>query len=470
MIRIGICGYGNLGKGVEEAIKYSEDMELVAIFSRRDIQTAVPLIKMEDMEQYRKKIDVVIMCGGSAKDLPNQVPQFAKIYNTVDSFDTHKNIPEYIEKINRINRKSNTISLISAGWDPGLFSINRLYSEAIIPNAHTYTFWGKGVSQGHSDAIRKINGVKNAIQYTIPIDSEIEKARRGEILCLTNEQKHLRECFVVPEEGADLEDIKQKIINMKKISDFSKKFYQIDEASLQSSHNKLKLVANRSAFLKILNSVIDGIPAKSADPNYMNFLITINDEEKTILASDGAITIIHSLANDENPVLKSYEPGTIEIPARHFVSIISKLEGEEVILTQIENSFLNITDNYSNFNIKCSRGEEFPQLDIHFTSSHTFEIDGNDFLNLYNSTAFAVATRGPKKHFYGVKIGVNNNILEFVATDSYRLAQRKVAVENNEKFYFIAPVKALSLVAKYCEGKKVLISEDNNLASFKFSL
>lgn len=254
---------------------------------------------------------------------------------------------------------------------------------------------------------------------------------------------------------------------MKKISEFSKKFYQINEASLQSSHNKLKLVANRSAFLKILNSVIDGIPAKSADPNYMNFLITINDEEKTILASDGAITIIHSLSNDENPVLKSYEPGTIEIPARHFVSIISKLEGEEVILTQIENSFLNITDNYSNFNIKCSRGEEFPQLDIHFTSSHTFEIDGNDFLNLYNSTAFAVATRGPKKHFYGVKIGVNNNILEFVATDSYRLAQRKVAVENNEKFYFIAPVKALSLVAKYCEGKKVLISEDNNLASFK---
>lgn len=158
----------------------------------------------------QKKIDVVIMCGGSAKDLPNQVPQFAKIYNTVDSFDTHKNIPEYIEKINRINRESNTISLISAGWDPGLFSINRLYSEAIIPNAHTYTFWGKGVSQGHSDAIRKINGVKNAIQYTIPIDSEIEKARRGEILCLTNEQKHLRECFVVPEEGADLEDIKQK--------------------------------------------------------------------------------------------------------------------------------------------------------------------------------------------------------------------------------------------------------------------
>ena len=207
MIRIGICGYGNLGKGVEEAIKYSKDMELVAIFSRRDIQTAVPLIKIEDMEQYRKKIDVVIMCGGSAKDLPNQVPQFAKIYNTVDSFDTHKNIPEYIEKINRINRESNTISLISAGWDPGLFSINRLYSEAIIPNAHTYTFWGKGVSQGHSDAIRKINGVKNAIQYTIPIDSEIEKARRGEILCLTNEQKHLRECFVVPEEGADLEEV-----------------------------------------------------------------------------------------------------------------------------------------------------------------------------------------------------------------------------------------------------------------------
>lgn len=240
MIRIGICGYGNLGKGVEEAIKYSKDMELVAIFSRRDIQTAVPLIKMEDMEQYRKKIDVVIMCGGSAKDLPNQVPQFAKIYNTVDSFDTHKNIPEYIEKINRINRESNTISLISAGWDPGLFSINRLYSEAIIPNTHTYTFWGKGVSQGHSDVIRKINGVKNAIQYTIPIDSEIEKARRGEILCLTNEQKHLRECFVVPEEGADLEDIKQKIINMKNYFEGYKVIIHfITEQELKEKHNQM---------------------------------------------------------------------------------------------------------------------------------------------------------------------------------------------------------------------------------------
>lgn len=223
-----------------DLLKKNRDKELVAIFSRRDIQTAVPLIKIEDMEQYRKKIDVVIMCGGSAKDLPNQVPQFAKIYNTVDSFDTHKNIPEYIEKINRINRESNTISLISAGWDPGLFSINRLYSEAIIPNAHTYTFWGKGVSQGHSDAIRKINGVKNAIQYTIPIDSEIEKARRGEILCLTNEQKHLRECFVVPEEGADLEDIKQEIINMKNYFEGYKVIIHfITEQELKEKHNQM---------------------------------------------------------------------------------------------------------------------------------------------------------------------------------------------------------------------------------------
>lgn len=240
MIRIGVCGYGNLGKGVEEVIKYNEDMELVAIFSRREIQATVPVIKMEDKEKYTKEIDVVIMCGGSAKDLPEQVPQFARLYNTVDSYDTHKNIPKYIEIIDKINKKYNTISIISAGWDPGLFSINRLYSEAIIPNAHTYTFWGKGVSQGHSDAIRKINGVKDAIQYTIPIDSEIEKARKGELLYLTNEQKHLRECFVVPEDGADLEDIKQKIINMKNYFEGYKVIIHfITEQELKEKHGQM---------------------------------------------------------------------------------------------------------------------------------------------------------------------------------------------------------------------------------------
>lgn len=240
MIRIGVCGYGNLGKGVEEVIKYNEDMELVAIFSRREIQATVPVIKMEDKEKYTKEIDVVIMCGGSAKDLPEQVPQFARLYNTVDSYDTHKNIPKYIEIIDKINKKYNTISIISVGWDPGLFSINRLYSEAIIPNAHTYTFWGKGVSQGHSDAIRKINGVKDAIQYTIPIDSEIEKARKGELLYLTNEQKHLRECFVVPEDGADLEDIKQKIINMKNYFEGYKVIIHfITEQELKEKHGQM---------------------------------------------------------------------------------------------------------------------------------------------------------------------------------------------------------------------------------------
>lgn len=240
MIRIGVCGYGNLGKGVEEVIKYNEDMELVAIFSRREIQATVPVIKMEDKEKYTNEIDVVIMCGGSAKDLPEQVPQFARLYNTVDSYDTHKNIPKYIEIIDKINKKYNTISIISVGWDPGLFSINRLYSEAIIPNAHTYTFLGKGVSQGHSDAIRKINGVKDAIQYTIPIDSEIEKARKGELLYLTNEQKHLRECFVVPEDGADLEDIKQKIINMKNYFEGYKVIIHfITEQELKEKHSQM---------------------------------------------------------------------------------------------------------------------------------------------------------------------------------------------------------------------------------------
>lgn len=210
MIRIGICGYGNLGKGVEKAIKYNPDMELVGIFSRRDIQTKEPLIKIEEFEKNKKNIDVVIMCGGSATDLPEQVPMFAKLYNTVDSFDTHKNIPEYYDTVDKINKQSNTVSLISAGWDPGLFSINRLYSEAIIPNGKTYTFWGKGVSQGHSDAIRRIKGVKNAIQYTIPIEKAIEQIRNKKLPELTNREKHIRECYVVLEENADKDEVQEK--------------------------------------------------------------------------------------------------------------------------------------------------------------------------------------------------------------------------------------------------------------------
>lgn len=237
MIRIGICGYGNLGKGVEKAIKYNPDMELVGIFSRRDIQTKEPLIKIEEFE---KNIDVVIMCGGSATDLPEQVPMFAKLYNTVDSFDTHKNIPEYYDTVDKINKQSNTVSLISAGWDPGLFSINRLYSEAIIPNGKTYTFWGKGVSQGHSDAIRRIKGVKNAIQYTIPIEKAIEQIRNKKLPELTNREKHIRECYVVLEENADKDEVQEKIKSMKNyFLEYDTIVHFITEEELKTNHSKM---------------------------------------------------------------------------------------------------------------------------------------------------------------------------------------------------------------------------------------
>lgn len=240
MIRIGICGYGNLGKGVEKAIKYNPDTELVGIFSRRDIQTKEPLIKIEEFEKNKKNIDVVIMCGGSATDLPEQVPMFAKLYNTVDSFDTHKNIPEYYDTVDKINKQSNTVSLISAGWDPGLFSINRLYSEAIIPNGKTYTFWGKGVSQGHSDAIRRIKGVKNAIQYTIPIEKAIEQIRNKKLPELTNREKHIRECYVVLEENADKDEVQEKIKSMKNyFLEYDTIVHFITEEELKTNHSKM---------------------------------------------------------------------------------------------------------------------------------------------------------------------------------------------------------------------------------------
>lgn len=240
MIRIGICGYGNLGKGVEKAIKYNPDMELVGIFSRRDIQTKETLIKIEEFEKNKKNIDVVIMCGGSATDLPEQVPMFAKLYNTVDSFDTHKNIPEYYDTVDKINKQSNTVSLISAGWDPGLFSINRLYSEAIIPNGKTYTFWGKGVSQGHSDAIRRIKGVKNAIQYTIPIEKAIEQIRNKKLPELTNREKHIRECYVVLEENADKDEVQEKIKSMKNyFLEYDTIVHFITEEELKTNHSKM---------------------------------------------------------------------------------------------------------------------------------------------------------------------------------------------------------------------------------------
>ncbi len=220
MIRIGIYGYGNLGRGVENAIKQNDDMELVAVFSRRDpaavkINTSgVAVLKAEEAENMTDKIDVMIICGGSATDLPVQTPALAKKFNVVDSFDTHAKIPEHFDNVDTAAQEGGKTAVISAGWDPGMFSLNRLYGGAILPDGRDYTFWGKGVSQGHSDAIRRVDGVADGKQYTVPVEAALAAVRSGSNPELTTREKHTRECFVVAKDGADKAKIEEEIKNM----------------------------------------------------------------------------------------------------------------------------------------------------------------------------------------------------------------------------------------------------------------
>lgn len=219
-IRIGINGYGNLGRGVELAIRQNSDMKLVAVFTRRDPETVqlldpeVKAVHVSEAEKYTNEIDVMILCGGSATDLPEQGPEFAKLFNTIDSYDTHAKIPEYFPVMDEASKSGNKISIISVGWDPGVFAMNRLLGEAILPEGDTYTFWGKGLSQGHSDAVRRVDGVKDAVQYTIPNEEAVDRVRNGEKPELSTRDKHLRECYVVPEEGADVKRIEEEIKTM----------------------------------------------------------------------------------------------------------------------------------------------------------------------------------------------------------------------------------------------------------------
>lgn len=239
-IRIGICGYGNLGKGVELAITKNSDMELVGVFTRRnpeDIKTVtgVAVYSVEVLDEWVDRIDVLIMCGGSATDLPKQVPEYVQSFNTVDSFDTHAKIPEYFKKVNAVAKEADTTSLISGGWDPGVFSYMRALASSIIPDVDLYTFWGKGVSQGHSDAIRRIPGVKDAKQYTIPVESAMESVRLGENPQFTTRQMHTRECFVVPEEDADLAYIENEIKTMPNyFADYDTTVHFVSEEELKA--------------------------------------------------------------------------------------------------------------------------------------------------------------------------------------------------------------------------------------------
>lgn len=243
-IKIGILGYGNLGKGVECAVKQNSDTELCAVFTRRDpaslqiLTESAERVHVSELLEWKDRIDVLIICGGSATDLPVQTPEYAKYFNVVDSFDTHAKIPEHFERVDKSARLGGKVAVISCGWDPGMFSLNRLYANAILPNGNDYTFWGKGVSQGHSDAIRRIEGVKDAKQYTIPVESALEAVRGGENPVLTTRQKHTRECFVVLEEGADSARIENEIKTMPNyFADYDTTVHFISEEELIRDHS-----------------------------------------------------------------------------------------------------------------------------------------------------------------------------------------------------------------------------------------
>lgn len=245
-IRIGIVGYGNLGRGVELALSLTDDMQLVGVFSRRDpgtvqlVDSTVPVHPYSAINDFREQIDVLILCGGSKDDLPEQGPALAAHFNTVDSFDTHAKVPEYFAAMDAAARAGNSVAVISVGWDPGLFSLNRLFGEAILPKGETYTFWGKGLSQGHSDAVRRVPGVKAGVQYTLPSETAIERVRSGSRPSLSTRDKHRRECFVVLEEGADAHEVEQAIITMPNyFADFDTTVTFLSEAELKAQHSAM---------------------------------------------------------------------------------------------------------------------------------------------------------------------------------------------------------------------------------------
>ena len=245
-IRVAIAGYGNLGRGVESALAQNPDMRLVGVFSRRDpvsvklLDDSVPVYAMADIEQYQDEVDVMILCGGSKSDLPEQGPYLAQFFNTVDSFDTHAKVPEYYAALDQSARDSGRVAMLSVGWDPGLFSINRLFGEAILPEGETYTFWGKGLSQGHSDAVRRIAGVKSAVQYTLPSADAMARVRAGEQPQLSTREKHTRECFVVLEDSADAKAVHDSIVTMPDyFADYDTTVHFIDQDTFNKEHSSM---------------------------------------------------------------------------------------------------------------------------------------------------------------------------------------------------------------------------------------
>lgn len=284
-IKIGILGYGNLSRGVESAIRQNDDLELVAVFTRRDPQSVkirtqgVGVYHVDEIESFKDKIDVLVLGGGSATDLPEQTPKYAKYFNVVDSFDTHARIPEHFENVDKAAKEAGKIGVISIGWDPGLFSLLRMVSTAVLPEGNNYTFWGRGVSQGHSDAIRRIDGVVDARQYTIPIEQAVESVRNSENPTFTARQQHKRECFVVAADGADKARIEKEIVEMPNYFDaydttvhfISKEELDRDHASLP--HGGFVIRSGKTGFDKENNHVVEFNLKLDSNPEFTGSVI-----------------------------------------------------------------------------------------------------------------------------------------------------------------------------------------------------
>lgn len=298
-IQIGIVGYGNLGRGVEKAVKLSEDMELVAIFSRREpeslgiVDKTVKALHISKARDYQDKIDVMILCGGSMSDLPKQGPLFANMFNTVDSFDNHAQIPSYYSSVDKVAKASGKTSIISVGWDPGLFSLMRMITSAILPQGNTYTFWGKGVSQGHSDAIRRVEGVEKGVQYTIPIEEAVEKVRSGSNPQLSNRQKHRRECFVVAKEGYDKTKIEQEITAMPNyFADYDTTVHFISKEEFLEKHSQMPhggFVIHSAKTGEDNNQIVEFSLKLESNPEFTSSVLTAYARAAYYLNQEGVV-------------------------------------------------------------------------------------------------------------------------------------------------------------------------------------
>ena len=301
MIRIGILGYGNLGRGVECAIKHNDDEELVAVFTRRDPSTVkiltegAAVVNVADIEAWKDKIDVLIICGGSATDLPEMTPKYAKMFNVIDSFDTHANIPTHFANVDAAAKEGGKIAMISLGWDPGMFSVSRLYANSILNNGQTYTFWGKGVSQGHSDAIRRVPGVKDGKQYTIPVPEALEAVRSGSNPELSTRQKHTRECFVVLEEGADPAKVEEAIKTMPNyFADYDTTVHFISEEELKANHSGIPhggfvIHSGRTGWNDENNHVIEYSLKLDSNPEFTSSVLVAFARAAVRMANEGQV-------------------------------------------------------------------------------------------------------------------------------------------------------------------------------------